>query len=51
MKKKKLLIILGCIFLFLIINYFIGGYIATAIVNKSIFDKEAQTLKYLMKIN
>ena len=45
MKKKKLLIILGCIVLFLIINYFIGGYIATAIVNKTIFDKRGSDVE------
>lgn len=46
-KRKKLLIILGGILLFLIINYFVGGFIATAVVNKTIFDKRGSTIEDL----
>ena len=54
MKKRKLIIIISSIILFLIISYFVGGFIATNIILNNIFDKrgsdEALLLNYENRI-
>ena len=50
MKKRKRIIIISCIILFLIISYFLGGIIASNIVLNNIFDKRGSDLSSLLNV-